>query len=109
MTDREELKTCPFCEGEGILQEATFGGGVIVSCSECGACINSAWPKECEGAAISQWNERANTPAPTTADSGNKKTPLDLFNWIIHYSDVDWESDFSKTIEEIRTALSATK
>lgn len=58
----DELKPCPFCGGKGDLREAGRINGAIVSCTECGACVNSAWPKGCEGAAINQWNTRTHEP-----------------------------------------------
>lgn len=55
----EELKKCPFCGGEAVLEECEYGGysEYLVYCNECSGMVEK-WRKTKEEA-IEQWNRRA--------------------------------------------------
>ncbi|PHM54559.1 Lar family restriction alleviation protein [Xenorhabdus hominickii] len=55
MTD--ELKPCPFCDGESDVAEE-YSGKYFIYCSECS--VEQTEPSKTEEEAITIWNQRAN-------------------------------------------------
>ena len=51
-----ELKPCPFCGGEAVM-EHYIGGGYLAHCSECDGMIENWFEREAEAAEA--WNRRA--------------------------------------------------
>lgn len=59
MTGENELKPCPFCGGEAVVEkwrQFNMNAAYVVKCSECGATV-PIW-RETEEEATRQWNKR---------------------------------------------------
>lgn len=56
------LKRCPFCGGEGMLEQKNGLGTWIVQCSnnQCPASYMIGWDYDTEDEAVEAWNRRVN-------------------------------------------------
>lgn len=72
----KEIKNCPFCGGEGELQDAGDWGAFWIQCQSCGA--EGAYVDTNKDDAIDKWNNRVNNNTNKICEIIN-----DQFSWIL--------------------------